>query len=112
MQEKLSELAQQYIQISEEIKEENDKLKDKKDKKNQLMKQILSSMIESNTKQITTTYGSIVLEEKEGKPTLNKKSISDSLQTLYENKSEISKVVEHIVKNTPSKKTNKIKIQA
>ena len=72
----LNEIACQYIKINEEIKLENEKLKDKKEQKSRLMKMILQKMLDTNTKIISVSNGSIVLQEKESKVPLNKKIIN------------------------------------
>ena len=107
----IEDLGFQYIKICNEIKEANDKLKQIKSKKKDLNTKILSTMAEKNISEVNLSNGTIFLDKKEMKESINKKNIIKSLESYCEgNTTEADRIANAVLKNIPKKKINKIRV--
>lgn len=111
MSEELSTIGFEYIQICDEIKAFNKSLKTKKEKQKNLKTKLLNIMAEKNIPELALSNGTIFLDKKDSKQTLNKQVMSSALKEHY-NETEAEKIATIVFENQPKKIVNKIRIKS
>ena len=111
MANELNQIGFQYIQITEEIKKVNRSLKTKKEQQKNLKTKIMNIMADKNIPELSLSNGTIYLDKKDSKQTLNKQVMSKTLKEHY-NESEAEKIAKIVFDNQPKKIVNKIRIKS
>ena len=113
MSSELSEIGFEYIKVCDEIKQANDALKQKKSKQKELKSKLLKVMAEKNIPELNLSNGTIHLDKKDSKESLNKKSISSSLKDYCKgNETEANRIAGEIMKNIPKKVVHKLRVDS
>lgn len=110
MSDELSVIGFEYIEICDEIKAFNKNLKTKKEKQKNLKNKLLSIMADKNIPELALSNGTIFLDKKDNKQSLNKQIISSTLKEHY-NETEADKIATIVLENQPKKIVNKIRIK-
>lgn len=111
MAKELSEIGFEYIKLCDEIKQFNDSLKMKREEQKQLKSKLLKNMAENNIPEISLPNGTIYLDKKDNNEAINKKSISKSLESHY-NENDVEKIVNLVLQNRPKKIIHKIRVDS
>lgn len=102
----LQDLAQQYLKLSIEIKEMNEKLQPQKDKQKEMKGKILQLMIESGKNELDMPEGKFSVKTTETPETINKKVIASALAENYSTQDADTIATTVLQKRTKKKKTD------
>ena len=105
----LNELATEYLKISQELKEAQDKMKVQRDRKKALNDKIVELMNTTNKAEVSLSSGTIKLDKKKKPEGVNKKSIMSAVSEKYGN-NDANEIADLVMKNRPKKEALSLKV--